>query len=526
MSISFDPDSYFHTGEWKNAVDPSKNHYERLGLKFGDNYSADDCKEAFQQRYNWWREVNKRYSTNPANTKTRDTGPASREAMEKLHIAYATLSDLIKKTSYDKQLKDEEDKKGKKEFLKMVTIVLSDGVLSREGEKILLHCADTLGIDRSSALHTITSEMKKTGAAYKAESPVTGEKAFSDYYKILEITPSASNAEIENAYNKRHFIWENLGRNSQFKNEAEQKKKQLQEAVDTLLDRKKRKIYDQRLKGLFDVPVRVHKRRKNLFILAVSGLGLATVAVSALFIVMRLSWSKISKPFSLSSQYSTQGKKETPPVQMVKKTPGSGWLGINVQDMTPQLAAAFQVTITEGAVVSGIEENSPAKESGIECGDIITEYDGKPVKHGNHFFYVVRRTKAGKTIKVKVLRNSKEKELYVKIGEQPPDKPVYDPTTIPYENDIGLTVQNITKEIARKFGIREEHGIIVSDVHDGGRASQSGIRKGDIINEVGCEEVRDVADLRWAFSKLDMKKAIRVHIKRNAIFLYIIIKEK
>lgn len=526
MPISFDPDSYFHTGEWKNAIDPSKNHYERLGLKFGDNYSADDCKESFQQRYNWWREVNKRYSTNPANTKTRDTGPASREAMEKLHIAYAMLNDPIKKTSYDKLLKEEEDKKGKKEFLKMVNIVLSDGVLSQEGEKILLHCADTLGIDRSSALQSITSEMRRTGATYKPESPVMGGEAFPDYYKILEITPSASNAEIENAYNKRYFIWENLGKYSQFKNEAEQKKKQLQKAADTLLDRKKRKIHDQRLKELFGVPVRVHKRRKNLFILTASGLGLATVAVSVLFIVLWLRWPKVSMPPSLSPQYNTQGKKGASPVQVIKKISGIGWLGVNVQDMTPELAEAFQVTVTEGAVVSGIEENSPAKESGIECGDIITEYDGKPVKHGNHFFYVVTRTEAGKTIKVKVLRNSKEKELYAKIGEQPPDKPVYDPTTIPYENDIGVTVQNITKEIARKFGIKEEHGVIVSDVHDGGRASQSGIRKGDIINEIDREEVRDVAELRWAFSKLDMKKAIRVHIKRDAIFLYIIIKEK
>lgn len=525
MAIPFDPDLYFHTGEWKNAVDPSKNHYERLGLKSGNEYSANDCKESFQQRYNWWREVNKRYSTNPANTKTRDTGPASREAMEKLHTAYAILSDPAKKASYDRLLKHEEDKKGKKEFLKMVNIVLSDGVLSQEGKKILFHCAGTPGIDISTALDIINSEMRRVGAIYKTESSVAFKKTFPDYYKTLGIASTASNDEIENAHKKRYFIWENLGRNSQFKNEAEQKKKQLQEAVDTLLDRKKRKVYDQRFKELSDVPVRAQNRRRNMLILAASGFGAMAVAVSAIFIVMQPGLPKVSKPSSLPPQYSGQGTKAASPVQVTKKTSASGWLGAHVQDITPGLAEVFDVTTTEGAVICGISENSPAKESGLECGDIIIEYDGKPVKHSNHLLYVVTRTEAGKTIKIKVLRNSKENEFYVKIGEQPPDKPVFDPTAIPYENDIGLTVQNITKEIARKFGIKETNGVIVSDIYDGGRASRSGIRRGDIINEIGREEVKDVAGLRRAFSKLDIKNAIRVHIKRDTMYLYIIIRE-
>ncbi len=523
MPVSFNPDSYFHTGEWKDAVDPSRNHYERLGLKFGDNYSAADCKESFQLRYNWWREVNKRYSTNTANTKTKDTGPASREAMERLHTAYTTLSDPVKKASYDKLLKDERDKKCIKEFLKMINIVLSDGVLSQEGERILINCADTLGISRANALNIISSEMRRTGATYKAESPdIKGGETFTDYYKILEVNPTASSDEIENAYKKRYFIWENLSKNYKFKNEAEQKKKQLQDAVNTLLDQKRRKIYDQRLKELFAAPVRIRSQRKNIYIITASGLGLLFVAISVVLIIMRSSQPKISKPSSVISQHNDQGKKD---ISVIKKASSSGWMGVGIQDMTPELAEAFNVTVTEGAVVCEIEENSPAKESGLEYGDIIVEYDGKPVKHGNHLLYIVTRTETGSTIKIKMLRNSEEKELYVKICEQPPYKPVHDPATIPYENDIGLTVQNITKDIARKTGIKEMSGVIVSDVHSGSRAARSGIRKGDIINEVGREEVKNVAGLRLTFSKLDMNKAMRIHIKREAIYFYMIIGE-
>ena len=92
MSATFDPDNYFTNGEWKDAIDPSKNHYERMGLVLEDAPSLPDVKTAFHKRYGWWRDVNKRYTTNPANTKTKDTGPVSKEAMEKLHDAYTILS--------------------------------------------------------------------------------------------------------------------------------------------------------------------------------------------------------------------------------------------------------------------------------------------------------------------------------------------------------------------------------------------------------------------------------------------------
>ena len=78
MATTFNPDNYFTNDEWKDAIDPSKNHYERMGLVFEDAPSLQDLKTAFHKRYDWWRDVNKRYNSNPANTKTKDTGPVSK----------------------------------------------------------------------------------------------------------------------------------------------------------------------------------------------------------------------------------------------------------------------------------------------------------------------------------------------------------------------------------------------------------------------------------------------------------------
>ena len=82
------------------------------------------------------------------------------------------------------------------------------------------------------------------------------------------------------------------------------------------------------------------------------------------------------------------------PVEKGKVT--RGWLGVVIQDITPDLAKSFNVTVTEGVLASEIQENSPAKEAGFERGDIVVEYDGKSIRDVNHLRNVVAQTEIGK----------------------------------------------------------------------------------------------------------------------------------
>jgi len=203
-----------------------------------------------------------------------------------------------------------------------------------------------------------------------------------------------------------------------------------------------------------------------------------------------------------------------------------GWLGVVIQDITPDLAKSFNVSVTEGVLVSEIQENSPAKEAGFERGDIVVEYDGKAIRDVNHLRNVVAQTEIGKKVKAKVLREGKEKELLVKIGEQPADLFAAGPGEVPSGKDLGMTVQNLTKELAKSLGIEEDSGVIVSEVQPGSPAAMSEIIEGDLIKEVNRKKISNVAEFKKALSEGDKEKGILMLVKRGDFSRYVIIKTK
>lgn len=204
-----------------------------------------------------------------------------------------------------------------------------------------------------------------------------------------------------------------------------------------------------------------------------------------------------------------------------------GWLGVVIQDIDPALAKSFNVTVTEGVLVSDIQDSSPAKEAGFERGDIVVEYEGKPIRDVNHLRNAVAQTEVGKKAKVKVLRDGKEKELSVKIGEQPSDLFAAGPGAAPSGGkDLGMTVQNLTKELAKSLGIEEDSGVIVSEVQPGSPAAMSEIREGDLIKEVNRKKISNVTEFKKALSEADKEKGVLMLVKRGEFSRYVIIKTK
>ncbi|NUO08355.1 MAG: DegQ family serine endoprotease [Candidatus Brocadia sp.] len=203
-----------------------------------------------------------------------------------------------------------------------------------------------------------------------------------------------------------------------------------------------------------------------------------------------------------------------------------GWLGVVIQDIDPALAKSFNVTVTEGVLISDVQDNSPAKEAGFVRGDIVIEYDGKSIRDVNHLRNVVAQTEIGKKVTAKVLRDGKEQELTVKIAEQPAELFAAGPGEVPSTKDLGMTVQNLTKELARNLGIEEEGGVIVSEVQPGSPAAMSDIREGDLIKEVHRKKVSNVTEFKKALSEGDKEKGILLLVKRGEFSRYVIIKTK
>ncbi|MDR4507740.1 MAG: PDZ domain-containing protein [Candidatus Brocadiaceae bacterium] len=153
-------------------------------------------------------------------------------------------------------------------------------------------------------------------------------------------------------------------------------------------------------------------------------------------------------------------------------------------------------------------------------------YDGKFVRHANHLSHIVEQSPAGKTVTVIVMRDGKEKQLSITVGEKAVESFSSEPESVPYDRELGMTVSDLTKERAGDPDIEPESGVVVTEVQPAGRAAISGIQEGDIIKEVNKKVVINVISFEKALRQMDSKKSFRVYVKRGEVSLYMIIKEQ
>ncbi len=199
-----------------------------------------------------------------------------------------------------------------------------------------------------------------------------------------------------------------------------------------------------------------------------------------------------------------------------------GWLGVVIQNLDPSLAKQFDVDVTEGVLISDVQDDSPAKEAGFERGDIVIEYEGRKIADVNELRNKVAQTEVGKKVKVNVLRGSKEKTLTVKIGEQPAD--LFATGPLPGGKDLGMTVQDLTEELAGSLGYEGESGVVVSAIEQGSPAAEADIKEGDLIKEVNREKITNVKEFKQALGKSEKGKDILLLIRRGMHTRFVIIK--
>ncbi len=197
-----------------------------------------------------------------------------------------------------------------------------------------------------------------------------------------------------------------------------------------------------------------------------------------------------------------------------------GWLGIRAQDVTPQMAASMGITRAgEMVVVTEVAENSPAAEAGVRTGDLVVEFNGKPVPKSHEWPSLIADTPPGQKVTLKTIHEKKEQTLTVKIGELSDDN---DPNQQLETKDpeIGLRVQRITPEAARRLGLSSTKGVMVVEVQPGSPADQVGLEPADVIREVNQRPVNNVKDFERVVRQGRRGDRILLLVQRgdNAVF--------
>ena len=160
-----------------------------------------------------------------------------------------------------------------------------------------------------------------------------------------------------------------------------------------------------------------------------------------------------------------------------------GYLGVNIQDLTPELAKSFGLKDAKGVLIPNVTADSAAEKAGMKQGDIIVELDGVPIEKTKDLLNRVAMLKPGTKVEVVVLREGERKTLTVELGTRPKAE-----QAAAIRSDIldqlGITVQNLTPETAEHFGYKDETGVIVTNVEQGSLADFGGIVPGTLIVEV------------------------------------------
>ena len=197
-----------------------------------------------------------------------------------------------------------------------------------------------------------------------------------------------------------------------------------------------------------------------------------------------------------------------------------GRIGVSVdkRPMTPEDAKAFGLSSAMGAFVKGVEDGAPAKAAGIEAGDVIVDFNGKPVKDSGDLVSMVSATTPGTSVPVKLMRDGKTMALSIKIGELNADTEPTEtvartrpqPATVePKDTGFGMSVAPISPRVSRSLP-GGKGGAIVTDLDPSGAAYRSGIEPNDVILRIDGKDMTSVDDVTKALSAVAAGQSVRV----------------
>ncbi|MGH6888558.1 MAG: DegQ family serine endoprotease [Rhizomicrobium sp.] len=200
-----------------------------------------------------------------------------------------------------------------------------------------------------------------------------------------------------------------------------------------------------------------------------------------------------------------------------------GWLGVQMQEITPALAKAIGVGVDKGVLVDLVTKDSPAAHGGVKQGDVITAFNGVPIKDTRDLAFAVADTAAGHTVPVQVLREGHPTTVNVKIGSERAQERVATTGSAQHGGHLGLELAPLTSERRQELGLNAPGGVLVTGVTPGSPADQSGLQAGDVILGIGGQPVTspDEAASRIHVAENGNRPALPLLVMRNGTTAYV-----
>ncbi|HVN79728.1 MAG TPA: Do family serine endopeptidase [Terriglobia bacterium] len=201
-----------------------------------------------------------------------------------------------------------------------------------------------------------------------------------------------------------------------------------------------------------------------------------------------------------------------------------GYLGAEIQSLNESLAHAFEVPDTSGALVQNVTPEGPADKAGLKNGDVIRKYNGQSVSDSGQLIALVTETDPGSVVTLDLLRGGKPLSLKVTIGERPSRLGVHAGLGKPRAQGTlrGITVQNLTADLREQLGVpAHTQGVAISDLDPTSPGAQSGLRQGDVIEEINRQPVRTVADFERLAAQAKGDTLVRLNRQGNGAFIVI-----
>jgi serine protease Do len=201
------------------------------------------------------------------------------------------------------------------------------------------------------------------------------------------------------------------------------------------------------------------------------------------------------------------------------------WVGIGLQNLTPELMKGLNVREKEGALISQVYEGSPAEKAGLKVGDIIVQIDGKKIKDSQDVVREVLKRQVDQKIRFEVIRDGKRVEVSV-TTTQMPSTPAERKPAGPGKEWFGLRVSTVTPDIAKQLGLAKAEGVVIEGVQMGSTAQDTGLRKGDVILEVNRQRIKDENDYRNAMEKITPGQGVLLLVSREGSTFFVPLAEE
>ncbi|MBM4276786.1 MAG: DegQ family serine endoprotease [Deltaproteobacteria bacterium] len=200
------------------------------------------------------------------------------------------------------------------------------------------------------------------------------------------------------------------------------------------------------------------------------------------------------------------------------------WLGISVQDLTPEMMEHFKVKEKEGVLVGQVYQGTGAEKAGLASGDIIKSVEDKPVKNVSELIKEIQKKKVGQKLKLSIVRDGKAMTIEITTSAMPDKAELQKEKE--GEEKLGARVQELTPQLSARFRITGiKQGVVVLAVEDGSFADEMGLQEGDVILEINRKKIESLKDFEKAMKDASVEKGILFQIHRKGSSFYLTFKK-